>query len=514
MPMALPGSRDRRSPPENPGFVEISRPLTAGCPGLESSEVSRTADMETDYLVVGAGALGMGFVDSLIEHSDADVVLVDRRHHPGGHWVDSYPFVQLHQPSMNYGVDSTPLGQDRLEPGGRDAGFYERSSGTGICDYYDQIMEHRFLASGRVRFFPMCDYVGDRRFRSRLTGVETKVSVRRSLVDATYMESRVPATDPPPFDVTEGARCIPVGELTNVASPPAGYVIIGGGKTAMDAAVWLLDQGVLPQDITWIRPRESWILNRSFFQPAIGAVRTFEGVVRQLEAVAECDSIEQVFEQLEECQVMFRIDRSIAPTVLKGATASLGELDTLRGIENVVRLGHVERISRDSITLEQGSIPTSPDHIHIHCASAGLADNSPRAIFGEGHIILQTITRVSLSLSAGLIGFIEASGRSTAEKNRLCRPNAWPHTPFDWIRHLLTGMRTEMEWQGAQDVLDWVDNSRLNLLEGLAHHADRSAVRELQERFLTVLFTALAKFDELAPKATPAELKRMSDPVA
>ncbi len=27
--------------------------------------------LETDYLVVGAGALGMAFVDSLIEHSDA-----------------------------------------------------------------------------------------------------------------------------------------------------------------------------------------------------------------------------------------------------------------------------------------------------------------------------------------------------------------------------------------------------------------------------------------------------------
>ena len=96
-----------------------------------------------------------------------------------------------------------------------------------------------FLSSVRVRFFPMCDYVGRRRFRSRLTGAEAEVSVRRSLVDATYMASRVPATDPPPFDVTEGAGPIymPVGALTNVTSSPAGYVIIGGGKTAMDAAV-------------------------------------------------------------------------------------------------------------------------------------------------------------------------------------------------------------------------------------------------------------------------------------
>lgn len=79
--------------------------------------------VETDYLVVGAGAMGMAFVDSLIEHSDADVVMVERRHRAGGHWLDSYPFVQLHQPSANYGVNSTVLGQDRIEPDGSDAGF-------------------------------------------------------------------------------------------------------------------------------------------------------------------------------------------------------------------------------------------------------------------------------------------------------------------------------------------------------------------------------------------------------
>src|ERR1700686_4895285 len=120
-------------------------------------------------------------------------------------------------------------------------------------------MRHRLLASGRVRFFPMCDYLGDRRFRSRLTGEETGVTVRRKVVDATYMASRVPATSPPPFEVSDEATCVPVGGLTSVSEPPAGYVIIGGGKTAMDAACWLLDQGASPDDVTWIRPRESWI---------------------------------------------------------------------------------------------------------------------------------------------------------------------------------------------------------------------------------------------------------------
>ena len=53
--------------------------------------------LETDYLVVGAGAMGMAFTDALIDHADVHVTLVDRRHTASGHWQDAYPFVQLHQ---------------------------------------------------------------------------------------------------------------------------------------------------------------------------------------------------------------------------------------------------------------------------------------------------------------------------------------------------------------------------------------------------------------------------------
>jgi hypothetical protein len=347
-----------------------------------------------------------------------------------------------------------------------------------------------------------------------LTGVETDVLVRRSVVDATYMASRVPTSDGPPFEVSDGVTCIPIGALTNVAKPPDGYVIIGGGKTAMDAGCWLLDQGTPPNDITWIRPRDSWILNRAFFQPGNGVVPTFGGVVLELEAVAECDSIEQVYERMEEGQVIFRLDRSIQPSMLKGATSSRGELDELRRIENVVRLGHVESIRLDTIILEQGSIPTTPDRLHIHCASAGLSDNPPAPIFADDNILLQPVTRVSLSLSAGLIAFVEASQRSEAEKNRLCRPNAWPHTPFDWIRHILTGMKTEMEWQDSPDVVAWLEASRLNLIRGLDHDPDKRTVADLQDRFLTALFPALAKLDEFASYATLTERARIYEPVA
>ena len=54
--------------------------------GLEGATVDcMTRTLEADYLVVGAGATGMAFADAVIDHSDARVVLVDRRHGVGGH---------------------------------------------------------------------------------------------------------------------------------------------------------------------------------------------------------------------------------------------------------------------------------------------------------------------------------------------------------------------------------------------------------------------------------------------
>ncbi|MGI8937101.1 MAG: NAD(P)-binding protein [Iamia sp.] len=470
--------------------------------------MSQHANLETDYLVVGAGANGMAFVDTLIQHSDADVVMIDRRHRAGGHWLDAYPFVQLHQASAFYGVGSTPLGQDRLERDGDEAGFAERASGSEISGYYDEVLRHRLLASGRVRFFPMSEYFGDRRFRSRLTDQLTDVTVHRAVVDATYMASRVPGTDPPPFAVADGVRCVPVGELTAVDEPPGGYDIIGGGKTALDAICWLLDQGTSPDSIRWVRPRDSWVLNRAFFQPGAGALPTFEGVVLTVEAVAESDSVEEIYERLEAAGLMLRTDTTVQPGMMRGATLSLGELEQLRRVSNIVRMGHVERIDVDEIVLEQGSIPTGADRLHVHCASAGLSDKPPKPIFSDDTITLQGVTRVSISLSGALLGYVESTPRTTQEKNTLCPPNPWPHTPFDYLRAILVGMRTEVGWLEAADVQAFVDASRLNLIHSLPDQ-DPATVSELQNRFLGALFPALTKLDQLAERASPAEQARM-----
>ena len=147
----------------------------------------------------------MAFTDALIASSGAEVVMVDRRHRPGGHWNDDYPFAWLHQPSALYGVASRPLGQDRIDESGINAGFYERATAAEICDYYGRVLDEHFLPSGRVRFFGMHDHLGNdadgHLLRSRVTGHTTTVRVRRKLVDATYIESSLPSTHTPAYTV-------------------------------------------------------------------------------------------------------------------------------------------------------------------------------------------------------------------------------------------------------------------------------------------------------------------------
>ena len=126
--------------------------------------------LESDYLVIGGGAAGMAFTDALLTHSNATVIIVDRRPAPGGHWHDAYPYVRLHQPSAFYGVSSVPLGEDAIDKTGSDAGYYELASAPELRTYFDAVMQRHFLPTGRVRYFPNSDCVGETRFVSKITG--------------------------------------------------------------------------------------------------------------------------------------------------------------------------------------------------------------------------------------------------------------------------------------------------------------------------------------------------------
>jgi hypothetical protein len=453
--------------------------------------------LKADYLVVGTGAVGMAFVDSLIADSDARVVIVDRRHAPGGHWHDAYSFVRLHQPSAYYGVNSLPLGEDRIDSGGTNAGLLERATAPEICGYYARVMEHRLLPSGRIEHFPNCEYLGDNRFQSRLTGKLYEVDVGSAIVDANYLRPAVPATTPFPFEVETGAHCLAINELSRLRETPSGYVIIGAGKTAMDACLWLLQNGVAPERIRWIKPRESWLVNREFAQSGEMVASLIEGLSLQMQAAAEAESLPDLFRRLEASRLLLRIDTSVEPTMYKVATVDKNELAELRRIRDVVRLGHVRRIERERIVLEEGTIPTDANWLHVHCAAAGLNPAPPIPIFAEGRITLQPVRTGLVPFNAALVAYIEATRDDLAEKNRLCPVNPLPDTPLDWLRGTMIQTRADYQWSRQPDIAAWLDRSRLNASRGLLKRAREARVQQGLQRYATHVAAALKKMEAL-----------------
>ena len=211
--------------------------------------------LETDYLLVGAGAFGMAFLDELINNTkDTTVVVVDNRAKPGGHWNDAYPFVRLHQPAATYGVNSRPLGK-----GGADL-----ASKYQILAYYEQVMED-LLATGRVSYYPLCEYVEEGRIVSLLdSDLKYEVKVKKKTVNATCLTTDVPATRPPQYGVADGVNLVPINGLADIKEPWQRYLVIGAGKTGLDALIFLLDQNVDPDKISWVVSNDCWYINRSY----------------------------------------------------------------------------------------------------------------------------------------------------------------------------------------------------------------------------------------------------------
>ena len=196
--------------------------------------------LETDYLVIGGGAMGMAFTDVILSETDADLIIVDQNAKPGGHWNHAYPFVTLHQPSSFYGVSSRELSRGQLDQVGLNKGMGDLASGQEVLAYYEQVMNHTFLPSGRVRFFPMCRYLGEGRFEHVLSGEVFEVKARRKTVDATHLKTSVPSTHTPKFEVSPDAWFMPPNDLPKIDRKPDGFLIIGAGKTAIDTVLWLL----------------------------------------------------------------------------------------------------------------------------------------------------------------------------------------------------------------------------------------------------------------------------------
>jgi NAD(P)-binding Rossmann-like domain len=429
-------------------------------------------EIETDYLIIGSGAVGLAFADTLIDECDANVVIVDRHGKPGGHWNDAYSFVALHQPSAFYGVNSMPLGTNRKDRIGVNAGLYELASGPEVSGYFDNVMRQKLLPSGRVRYFPMADYKGEGRFVSLLSGQETQVNVARKTVDATYYGTSVPSTHSPRYTVAADVRLIPPNALPQLwmdqtinqsAVRPSHFVIIGAGKTAMDACVWLLASGADPKSISWVMPRDSWLLNRMRTQPGLEFFHeTIGGQADLMEAFAQADSLDDLFLKLEAADVMLRIYPKARPSMFHYATISKGEIDQLRRITNVIRMGRVQAIDFSGMTLDEGHMPMGEGTLYVDCTASAVEPRPSIPIFNGNLITPQLVRAPQPAFSAALVAFVEAHYPDDDAKNQLCRTVPFPHNLDQYPACNMANMMNQMAWMQDPVLSKWIHDSRLD----------------------------------------------------
>lgn len=454
-----------------------------------------TRTLDADYLVVGAGAMGMAFTDALVEHSDARVALVDRRHSVSGHWLEAYPFVRLHQASAFYGVASTLLGGGQLQQRGPEQGLQERASQAEICLYYTRVLD-RLLESGQVELFANSEYRGDRTVVSRVSGEELAVPDRCRIVDARYLAPSIPAESPPPFDVADDARVLPVNQLARLEEAPSRYVVVGSGKTATDACIWLLSRGVDPDAICWVRPRDPWMFNRAVVQPD---PEIFLGMTASLvQVAAEASSLEALFVALEDAGIMLRIDRSVTPTMAKTPTLATWELEQLRTIEDVVRHGHVRAVKRGKLTFADAAVAVPDDTLVVHCAADGLKYPPLVPVWRPEVITPQPIRTGFPCFGAALVGYVEATRADDAEKNRVCPPSPYSDTMAGWARMVVLGTRATLAFSAEPDIREWANHVALNPARVPPGHPGSAALDDARAALAAHTGPALERLASLA----------------
>ena len=166
--------------------------------------------LKCDYLVVGAGASPLAFVDTLLtELPETKIILVDKKGAPGGHWVDAYGHVKLHQPSITYGIASKQLEGNWLKllltrfmfP------WTHRANKQEVLTYFGDFVSEK-VDSKQIDYYPNSFYDFENEdngsstseandhtihYFSSLDGsVSYKVIVNEKLIDGTFHENIIP----------------------------------------------------------------------------------------------------------------------------------------------------------------------------------------------------------------------------------------------------------------------------------------------------------------------------------
>ena len=298
-------------------------------------EVTVRPPASTDYLVIGSGASGLAFADALVEEEpDVELTLVDRRPGPGGHWLDAYPFVRLHTPSAYYGVNSLPLGEDRIDESGENAGFYERATGAEVRDYFaevgispdaDRARAHPDRArapgpGGAWRAAPRPEH----RCASRFRGAP---QARRRPLSRGLDPGHTPTV----------LRCC-AGCPRRARQRPAGGRAAGDADTPCSGPARPLSTPAPGfWTTTWRRlgsagfaPGITGFTTAATFSRSISSARTWKESRSMPRRLPRPTGIEDLFDRLEASGRLVRLDPSVPATMYRSTMLSPAEIDAMR----------------------------------------------------------------------------------------------------------------------------------------------------------------------------------------
>ncbi len=469
-------------------------------------------DVVTDYLIIGAGAVGLAFADTLVsEDPDCHITIVDKHAKPGGHWNDAYSFVALHQPSATYGVNSMEFPSEQIDTHGPNKGLYALASGPEVLAYFEKVMNMRLLPSGRVTYHRLSEYRGidDDRVATLagiLSGEESRLKVRRKVVDATFYQTSVPSTHKRGFTESDDVNVVPPGDLPQLwkssSQLPEHYVVLGAGKTAMDTVIWLIQAGVDPDAISWVRPRESWLWNREHVQPGEDF---FEAVmdmqIAMLEAAERAEDSADMMRILGAEDYFLRIDPDIEPEMFHYAVISRGEIDVLRKVSRVIRNGRVIAIERGLLRFADSEVSVPENSLFIDCTARAVPFSvmeKSGPIFRGDTIVLQPLQVPLVVFSAAIAAFLEVHFDDDEARNAVATPGPLTDSPATYAYAQMVNMFNRGAWTQHPGIMEFLSRSRLDLTTPtIAKLAAESSPK----------LAHLQKFRETAGRCMPALIK-------
>lgn len=416
--------------------------------------------IKSDYVIVGAGAMGMAFADEIFSNSNCSITIVDKRASPGGHWQDSYSFIVTEQPAESYGVNS----QEFENTSANEEGFGHQASSNEIKAYYERLIA-KYIDSGRVHYYPNSEFSWANHSITTNKGHTHYIEANMKYVDATLTGTELSLNHTPNFEVGDGVRCVPPNAIPKLQSNYDSVCVVGGGKTAIDSILWMLKQGRSADTIIWIKSEDAWLLNSANIQHSPEFLHSsFEAVARQAEIVLESNSLEEVAQKLNNDKIWLRIDSEIFPGLIKGASVTEKQIDQLRLVNNVVRKGKLRAIDSQKLYFADSTEKLGSPFLLVDCSAAGIPSHkeNPSDIFQRDRINLLSVRSFQATFSAAIIGKIETLNLTDKQRNRLVRPLGSMGTLNNWARNQALQNKNEMRYAMNPDLTQWLSNARLN----------------------------------------------------